>query len=616
MIQTRHPLLAIRPVDRRVLARHLVKRAEQLREEELRHLRLRGRRAGLWLLLCALVIGALWQLGPWPLGVAFQGWLASCTGLALVQALGARLRPSRRRRLPAWLGKFLGLGQDLQRALRFWRGLRPVPASRFILAAGLLLSARPQLSSTLVSRLLGRTVGPTAALDALGWLVTAGYLERVLGTPRVLTLSDEGRRLLQALGVSPYTAPPSLDVAIPLHLLPMMLASGEAAAEVEPPEETLPPSSPLAEVPASDLAPAVPTGRPAVAAQRSWRWHLLWLLPLALAFGAVLALALPAWLMQLSPSRPQPGLTLTLHHLPHSRGTVIQMSHDQRLLSRFAGDLFQSVPERLDYKKPLSFSGFDMAADCSLVDHRIARAQMSPMGRFLWVESDRPPGVSPPERCLVDLETRTVAHDLGRRFKSLGAGTVVGWVGPQALLVEPVVNTKGAPTWEVVDPLTGRSLPVAVPFHQWLLPLHTEAGFTWLAGLDKNSPDRWTLSTYWWNGVDAYQPVRPPAPLNGTFPEGLVPRRGAVSPDKGTLLLSWGSPKGVTAGKLALVTLADARVHGVHSSAPVLADAPLFWGTTSAQGVLRFYYNVRRDHGVEPWSGEIMPPQSQRRAAS
>ena len=650
---SRHPLLGLTPAARRELARTLIRGLHAHRAGE----RTETRRAGVRGL--AVMGGAGAALGAAWVGLA-GGALAPFAGaylvaMALQAVAGRALAGDDAEGDPGWARAaraFALAPYDATRAAKDLLAPERVSPDRMVLAAGLLVAVRHPLSSSLLRRLVGRAY-PLAEVDrAIALLVRMGHVAHAPSAPGVLVLTPAGVGVLKSLGVPPPEARRRGDPDIAPHLRPIFAAldargrtAGRVAPDVmvrpvavpeppapEPPPEPEPEAEPQAPprpdnvvpfparppvVPASPVelprpgrhtAPIAATAEPppvvGPAPARPARR-----LPVPLLAGAVMVAALGV-LATLFPFRlpagPRERVVATAEAMPHSSGTALQFNGRGFLLSSFGGDLFLSIPERLDYKRPLSFQGFDMAADCGLVDRDVRAARMAPMGRFLWAELGGEGDGK--ERCLVDLETKTVTHDLPSRQPAYGLAHVVGWAGPQTLLMAAQAPPARAGRWWAVDVVTHAAAPVDLPAHQKALPLATEGGPALLAGFDARGGGAWDLTTYWLGDGRAYQKVRT---IRTTMPDDLrdaEPHHAALSPDKRYLLVALtaadaGLPAG--AGALAVISLEDGTVTRLGASPAPLVDAPMFWGPEVREGRYRFYFNGPGPDGVVPLAGEM-----------
>lgn len=327
-------------------------------------------------------------------------------------------------------------------------------------------------------------------------------------------------------------------------------------------------------------------------------------LPLLATAGLLALIGLLVWQLPPKPALgPAETVRLTAALMPHSRGTAIQFNGRGSLLSTFGGDLFLSIPERLDYKKAMSFQGFDMASECGLIDPDIRAARVSPLGRFIWVAS----GPNGRERCLVDLETKTVTHDLPGRDPAYGLPYLVGWAGPQSLLMATQPPPARVARWWSVDVGSHRATAVDLPVHERVLPLATEGGPALLAGFDDKGEGHWSLTTYWLAG-QTFNAIRT---LKVTLPEGrrdAVPHHGAISPDKRYLLVALRSKGGAApaaTGSLLIVSLEDGVITPLDLTADPLVDQPMFWAPGVQDGHYRFYFNGEGPDGVVPLAGEM-----------
>ncbi|MEB3284067.1 MAG: hypothetical protein VKN33_02115 [Candidatus Sericytochromatia bacterium] len=603
MTPERHPLLGLRAAEQRVLLRHLVGREVEMRAIAGRALRNQWLSLSIWT-LCLL---ASLSFTAFFLGYGTRTSVAASAAITVVvlllQTLIAAFLRKGWRSAPAALLNFLVSPSLPWRALR--GGLHPadMPASHLVLVAGLLLSCRPSISSTLVERLVGRMAGVTAVQEALDWLVRAGYLLPTFSSPSVLALSLKGRRLLQAMNVPLEITNSPIEMAIPVHLLPL-LESPETFAEKNKDDQGSRPSVSVFEEPTPSLAlteiPSIRRG-----SSRLWIW-------LAVLIAAVVGGVLAVWtsgVLQGSGHRVdvQRHLVVTeSHRLPHSRGRVLQMNPDGLLLSSFAGHLYLSVPERLDHKEPWDFSGYDMAAECALVGRPIRRAMLAPLGRFLWIEAEPVAGLSGAERCLIDVETRTVHHNWGTVPKD---SHVAGWLDAQTLLLcsggQPVSSSS---EWKVCNVLNPRPQTIGVPLNPRIVPLESQDGLTNFAALHNDPKQGWNLTLLRWNSKGAFQPdPRPPVPLPFIEPN-FRPVRGAISSDRQLVVMTWENILGGSGRRslLSLIPLVNHPAMPLAMAAQLSSEAPVFWGNDGREGYYRCFYHTRGEHGFEPWSLDIV----------
>ena len=627
MSDARHPLLGLTPAARRELARTLIRGLHAHRQVERAELKRAGVRGAVLTGGVGAAVGAAWVgLAGGALAPFAGAYLAA---MAVQAAAGRALARDAGRDDPTWarvVRAFAVAPHDAARALGGALMPERVSPDRLVLAAGLLVAVRHPLSSSLLRRLVGRAY-PQAEVDrAIALLVRMGFVAHAPAAPGVLVLTDAGVGVLRSLGVAPPEARRRGDPDIAPHLLPIFAAldarssaGGRMAPDVmvkpvsPPPVVTLPPVV-AAPAPAPRVAPALAPApvaparepatepaAPAVPAKARRRPSV----PLIATATMIAALGL---LVILFPPRFQPGprerVVVTAEHMPHSTGTALQFNGRGFLLSSFGGDLFLSIPERLDYKRPLSFQGFDMAADCGLVDRDVRQAVMSPLGRFLWAELSG----KERERCLVDLETRTVTHDLPGRQPAYGLAHLIGWGGPQTVLMATQAPPTGGGRWWAVDVVTHAATPVDLPAHARLLPLATEGGPALLAGLDPRGGGAWDLTTYWLGEGRAFQKVRT---IRAHLPAGLhdaEPHHAALSPDKRYLLVALRPPGAALAagtGSLAVLSLEDGTTTQLDTTPAPLVDAPVFWGPNVRAGRYRFYFNGPGEDGVVPWTGEM-----------
>ncbi|MEB3330697.1 MAG: hypothetical protein VKQ33_15840, partial [Candidatus Sericytochromatia bacterium] len=461
---------------------------------------------------------------------------------------------------------------------RRWRQPVPRPPTGpvLVLAAGLLLTARTSLSRTLVTRVVGRGRDPAAVQAALRWLEEVGLLVSSPPRPGVLTPTPAAVALLQGLGVAALQRHPHNDVALPAHLTSLLASAPEALP---------PPVQPAA---------AAPVQPPPLGCRRRSR-AAAWLAGLAGLAGAITL----GWGYLGRPPTPHPALgwRFQLERLAAGGGTLLHLDHAGLLLSLQDGALYRSAADRLDYKRPVAFSGFDMAADCSLIAPRVQAAVQAPGGRFLWVELA---GSGGPERCLVDLETRTVTHDAGRSLVPAQAPHVVGWLSPTELGLAAEAPPRRGP-WQAVD-VTGRVARLVAPprgrhllwlaapgpaSHRGALAWHAEAGTWWLA------LDSWREGAGFVDG--------PRCTLRGFVPApDAVPRSGAISGDGRLLLLTWSLPV-AAARVLTLTTLPAGETVVVPTPTALVAEAPVFWAPRgTAPDGQRFFVTLAGPRGPEP----------------
>ncbi|MFP5502297.1 MAG: hypothetical protein ACLGIN_07390, partial [Candidatus Sericytochromatia bacterium] len=334
-------------------------------------------------------------------------------------------------------------------------------------------------------------------------------------------------------------------------------------------------------------------------ARRSWPVKAI-AAAAAIAMVGVAAIAL--W-RQAGPQALRPmHVSATL--MPHSRGSAINFNGRGMLLSSFGGGLFLSVPDRLDYKRPLSFRGFDMAADCGLSSQGIRHAIVSPHGRFLLAEIGEAGG--PRERCLIDLETKTVTHDLAARDPIYNMPGLVGWRGAQGLVLSEEPAGRKADRWWWIDVTSGEKRALTPPRHGRVLPLPGHGGTLQALGLDMHQRGSWDLTTYWLDDTHAYRKIRT---VRATFPEALKeaePLQAALSPDKRFVLLTLRQVAAAEpASALLVVALDSGQAEAPRTEAAPLPEAPIFWGPEPRAGTYRFYFNGETPDGVSPWMGEL-----------
>jgi hypothetical protein len=483
------------------------------------------------------------------------------------------LRPDQRRLLAE---RLLALARPV--GWRGWlapAGRQPV-GSVMVLAAGLLLTARTSLSRTLVVRVVGRGGRSDDVRAALAWLEGVGLLAATPARPDVLQPTPAALALLALLEVPALPQRRHEDVAVPGHLA-SLLASGPAA----PP--------PLAATATSG------PDKPAAPAARANRRRVWW----GVGLTALAALgALTGW--HLSPTTTRdlhPMWEFRVERLASGGGTLLQLDQAGMLLSLQDGALYTSAPDRLDFKQALQFEGFDMAADCSLVAPRVAHAVPAPGRRFLWVELE---GARGSERCLVDLETRTVTHDAGRLRAPPRAQGVVGWLsGTELALAEAPPPRREA--WLVMDVTTWGSRVVPAPEGQFLLRIEAPGGTAQRGAL------AWEAAAgTWWLALDAWREgsgfaAGERSALRGFVPAPeALPQAGAVSGDGRLVLLTWALPA-TQSQVVTLTTLPEGETVAVPLPAPLLPGAPTFWepGGGSRDGQ-RFFATLSGPHGPEP----------------
>lgn len=565
-----HPLLGLPGPGRRQLAKALLAAAAEARAAE-RQAAMRDGLLAVALTLPAAGVAGLLLAPPWGLaaGLAAQaivGWLAP-RGPAAFHTWATA--PERLFSLPAR-----------------WLATRAVPGERLVLAAGILVASRRTVSRHLLARYYARAFAPREIEAAIALLAAAGWMD---DDGRQLRLTVSGVRLLKELDV---VAPPPRarrDIQIPPSLL-AAYAALERGEGIRPPEV-----EPLRRpaTPARPKAPAV--RRPSFVVP--WR-RLAVLAAAAAALMGAIALGLswrPTW-----PSRP--GLALEVTPMPHSRGSALQYNGRGMLLSSFAGELYLSMPDRLDYKRVLGLTGFDMADGCGLHLGPIQRARMSPHGRFMLTDVVRPWGL---ERCLVDLETRTVTHDLLARHRAYD-GEPIGWIDDAHVMVE---SSGPRQAWNLVDVGSHQARVVALPTHHRVLLAPVEGATPLVIGLDGADGGKWALTSYWLAPDGRPQRLQH---LEASLPESLaagVPKRAALSPDKRLLLLTLAGADG---DGLAVVSLADGQAAAVPAEAAAIADEPVFFAPDLRGGRYRFVFNGATEAGVAPWRGSVVLPTARR----
>jgi hypothetical protein len=483
------------------------------------------------------------------------------------------LRPDQRRLLTE---RLLALARPVG-----WRGWLTPPrrqpsGSVMVLAAGLLLTARTSLSRTLVVRVVGRGRRPDEVRSALAWLERVGLLAATPARPDVLQPTPAALALLELLEVPPLPQRRHEDLAVPGHLAPLL-----ASVPVAPP--------PLA------ASAAVGPDKPAASGARANRRRVLW----GTGLTALAALgALTGW--HLSPPKTQdlhPAWEFRIERLASGGGTLLQLDQAGMLLSLQDGALYTSAPDRLDFKRAVQFEGFDMAADCSLVAPRVARAVPAPGRRFLWVELA---GARGPERCLVDLETRTVTHDAGRMLSPPGAQGVVGWLSGTELALAAGPSPRRE-AWLVLDVTTRGSRVVPAPEGQFVLRIEAPGGTAQRGALSwEAAAGTWRLALEAWREGSEFAAGERSA-LRGFVPASeALPQAGAVSGDGRLVLLTWALPA-TQSQVVTLTTLPEGETVAVPLPAPLVPGAPMFWepGGGSEDGQ-RFFGTFAGPNGPEP----------------
>jgi hypothetical protein len=267
------------------------------------------------------------------------------------------------------------------------------------------------------------------------------------------------------------------------------------------------------------------------------------------------------------------------------------------LLSLHQGALYRSVPDRLDFKRPMQFDGHDMPPECTLVAPSVLHAAMSPGRRFLWVELAGPRAR---ERCLVDMETRTVTHEAGQRLAPPEASEAVGWLSSSELaLAEQAPPHPGA--WHVVDVTTRRTVRVAPPGGTHVLRLDAVGGAIHRAALAWDATAAtWRVETQAWRDNQGFEPGASLTLRGLVPPRGAMPGGAALAPDKRALLVSW-APRGGTSSLLTLTSLQGGDTVAVPLPGVLEAAAPLFWGPEQVPpGHYRFFTTMRTPRGPEP----------------
>lgn len=623
----RHPLLALSPPARRQLAKLLVSSLEvHTRAEQ----KLRGRHGLLSAAACAVAGGGLYMgwhhltgAGPGP----FAAWYGALLGVQAVVGWaldrgGAPLgHPGIR-----WAAM---APYEVTAAVKAWVHPPRFTPDRLVLAAGLLVAARRPVSYHLLRRLYARAYPQTEVEQAVALLRHVGLLtassprsDQYLGdeAPIVLGLTESGVHVLHELGVPQPEARLRTDPTIAAHLVPVFATLEARPKRPAMPDRDLPPirlestptrvEAPPVDLPrvtrrlelepdADEAAPQAPR-RPV---RLPWR-PVAAVAAIALLVGAI-ALGLPNLRMPTWPVRPQLSLSASL--MPQSMGTVLQFNRDGRMLSSFGGSLFLSVPDRLDFKRPILFDDYDKATDCGFNSRYLHAVSMSPQGRFLWCEMGGGQA-GPRERCLVDRETKTVTHDLVAREAIFGLPTMVGWADATAVLMSEEPHGRPAERWWLIDVTSQAKREVTLPRHARLLPMPVELGSMQLLGLDPKAPGEWDMTNYWLDGKRQFQKVHT---VRVMFPEALKtyePSHAALSPDKRYALLTM-RPAGLQVpaqeGALVVVALEDGTTEALQTAVPPLPDEPAFWGPDVRGGLYHFYFNGPAPDGVSPWSGEL-----------
>ncbi|HEY9720592.1 MAG TPA: hypothetical protein V6D47_01175, partial [Oscillatoriaceae cyanobacterium] len=380
------------------------------------------------------------------------------------------------------------------------------------------------------------------------------------------------------------------DPLVAAHLLPLFSALEHASRPKDEPVPT--PRLPFAPAPEPEAEPQLETFASPRASRRLGRRE-------AGIAAAVVLVAVLAGVHQFWPTTPTPAGPVVAAALPQSEGTLLQFNARGLMVSSFAGGLFLSVPERLDYKRPLAFKNLDMASDCGLLHRPLTQATLSPHGRFLLAQMGGA-GDRPLERCLVDWETRTVTHDLVSKNARFALPDIWGWADESHLLIADRPD-RTPETAYLMDVTTQRDTPVALPAHTRMLPMPADSGFLCL-GLDARQLGGWDLTTYWLDPHGALQKLRT---VHTAFPDADkedAPLQAAISPDKRYVLLGLRPAIG-SGDALVVVSLNSGAARTVSVGTSVRADAPLFWGTQVVDGNYRFYFNGAGPDGDVPCSG-------------
>lgn len=589
-MNAKHPLLGMTPAARRQLARTLLAGLGDWRAaERTRH----AREALPAALLCAVLGVAVFAVAM-PITQAPVAAIALWYGLwLLVQAfVGARLAPTS---LPAPLALGLLAPARVGAALGAW--LRPprFTPDRLVLSAGLLVAVRRPVSYHLVVRLYGRAYPQSEVVQAIALLEAMGYLQHAPAeAPEAIALTRAGAGLLRELGVSEPAPRPRQDPVVAAHLLPLFAAlehagrlKDEPVRAPELPFRPEPASAPEDEEEEEDAAIA----RPRAGFKRQ-----------AAIAALVVAVALVS-LRVFVPFGPAPLGPIAAAALPQSQGTLLQFNARGFMVSSFAGGLFLSVPDRLDYKRPLAFTGLDMPSDCGLLHRPLTQASLSPHGRFLLAQMGGDGG-SPLERCLVDWETRTVTDGLAAKNPHFALPNVWGWADESHLLLADATQRSPDVAW-LMDVTTQRDERVALPAHTRVLPMPADSGFLCL-GLDARQLGGWDLTTYWLDPHGALQPLRT---IHTALPDAVkedAPLQAAISPDKRYVLLGL-RPAAGGDDALVVVSLQTGTARAVSAAPGVCADAPIFWGPQVVDGRYRFYFNGGSGRDV-PFSGAFSRP--------
>jgi hypothetical protein len=649
----RHPFLGLAPEARRQLARVLLAGMETAQDAELSRQSRHGLAGGVALGAIGAGLYQGWYhltgLDAGPFAVWYGGYLAVQAGIgAHLAKRGHALGPQAVR----WLVLAPAEGLAAARSWLFPEKLRP---DRLVLAGGILVATRHPVSYHLLRRLYGRAY-PQAEVDKA--ITILRHLGLVLVKQRegstVLLLAPAGVQLLHELGVPDPEPRPRQDPAIAPHLRPIFVALDkpglrrvmplrdapdqlvahdlapaaaasapapvEAPRPVSPPVEAMPweiePAEPEPVAPEPEPEPVAVTATihrfptpvhdapdvdeddetaPVVRRPVRLPKRALAVAGAIAAVGLIAVTAVKLW-PQAPGTRP---VNVTSAMMPSSLGKALQFNGRGLMLSSYKGDLFLSVADRLDYKRPMSFQGFDMADTCGLKAGAIRAASMSPNGRFLFLELGKA------ERCLVDLETKTVHHDLKAKNPSYGLPALVGWVGESTLLMSEEANVHQAGRWWLMDVTTHKGTALELPRHGRAMLMPMPTGAPLLVGLDLKRLGEWQMTTYWLDEKKQWQKLQS---LTTTLPEELheaEPMQAAISPDKRYVLLSLRPVGGVAPakGSLAVVSLADG--HATMMNGGVAAEGPIFWGPEVISGRYRFYYNGSTPDGDSPGTGEV-----------
>lgn len=647
---SRHPFLALSPEARRHLARVLVHGLEEAQDAELS----RQTRAGLAGGGALTLVGAGLYQGWYHLTGLDAGPFALWYSLYLgVQAGIAHHLVSRGHGLgPQGLRWLLLAPAEAAAAARTWLFPVRLRPDRLVLAGGILVAIRHPISYHLLRRLYGRAYPQIEVDRAIALLRHLGLvLQKTREGSTVLLLAPAGVQLLHELGVPDPEPRKRHDPAIAPHLHPIFATLEQGRARHATPLRDAPDSPVLPHLPVAPPPPPPPIE--VVVPQPEPEEHLPWdtepepepepvhpepvslpslpeeveeadealapepvrrqpfrlpriparVLVGAAAVAAVGILAVIA--ARFWPQGPGPHpVTLTSAVMPSSQGTALQFNGRGMMLSFYRGDLFLSIADRLDYKRPVSFDGFDKASTCSLKAGAIKAASMSPQGRFLWL--DLGTHGRGPERCLVDMETKTITHDLAAKNKAYGLPALVGWAGESTLVMSEETSSHQADRWWLLDVTTHQGTPLELPHHGRVMLLPMPSGGPLLVGLDMKHLGSWDLTTYWLDDQHQWQKLQA---LHTEFPEALreaEPIHAAVSPDKRYLLFTLKPvrPDAGTPGSLVVVSLADGTATAM--SGTVKPEDPAFWGPEVRGGRYTFFYNAQTPDGETPWTGELL----------